>query len=66
MSHPIRERSGEITGETAARGDSCEKRGRSDSEWHRNTALAATIQQYAGLAGSGPSGEVAMFSAAVR
>lgn len=31
-------------------GDSCEERRRSDSKWHRNTALAASIQQYAGLA----------------
>lgn len=45
-----RERSGEITGGKWREGDSREERRRSDSKWHRNTALAASIQQYAGLA----------------
>lgn len=30
-----------------------EERGGSDSKWHWNIALAATIEQYAGLASSG-------------
>lgn len=39
--------------ENGAKGDSCVEMRSSDSEWHRNIALAATIQQYAGLVGWG-------------
>lgn len=47
-----REEWGDYRG-NGARGDSCEERGRSDSTWHWNIALAAAIQRYTGLASSG-------------
>lgn len=52
MSHPRRERTGEITGKMA-RGGFAGGDGEKRLKWHRNMALAATIHEYAGLAGSG-------------
>lgn len=52
--------------ENGARGIPAKERGRSDSKWHRNIALVATIQQYAGLASSGHQGRWPCFSTLVR